>query len=117
MNDGPDPNLPLFPDEPFDWEAELAIPSVGQDEELPDPAKTLDVDSRQLGWDLQHQELAWLLSVAIARLGGALVITDAERKKHPHYSLGVDVAFTNTTGGIRIFSVFQGEEGVDGTST
>ena len=105
-----------FGDDAEDWEAELAIPTDIHEEELPDPAKTLNVDSRQLGWDLQSQELGWLLAIAIDRLGGALVITNAERAKHPHYSLGVDVKYTNETGGIRIFSVFQEEEGADGTS-
>lgn len=110
MSPGPE-DYPEFAYE--DFSDELSQPGPPE-EDVPDPSKTLNLDTNQLGWDAQSQELAWLLSIAIERLGGALVITQGERARRPHYSLGVDVKFTNDTGGIRIFAVLQGEEGVDG---
>jgi hypothetical protein len=102
---GPDPNLNWDPDDP-----ELgAVPDAIHEEPPPDPSKTLSVTPEQAGWDDQMREAAWLLSLAIHRLGGALVITKEERMRAPHYTMGWDVKFTNDTGGIRIFSVLEGE--------
>jgi len=103
-----------FGDDAEDW-AELTNSDAPREDDMPDPARTLNIGPDQLGWDEQTRELAWLLAIAIERLGGALVISDAERRRRgPHYTLGWDVKFTNDTQGIRIFSVLQSEEEAHG---
>lgn len=101
-----------FPEFPGEWDPndpELgAVPDLIQEEEPPDPNHVMHVTPEEAGWDDQMREAIWLLALAIHRLGGALVISNEEREREPHYTLGWDVKFTQDTGGgIRIFSVLE----------
>jgi len=94
---------------PWD-EFDQANPAPPEAEGPMDPSRVLNITPEQAGWDEQMHEAVWLLSLAVHRLGGSLVITAEERERRPHYTIAWDLAFTNRTGGIRIFSMLE-EEG------
>ena len=70
---------------------------------LPDEKAVLHLDSAAI-FDETGQQLLWILSQAVVRLGGAFVITKEERARAAVYNLGWDFKFERETGGIRIYA-------------